>query len=130
MHSCSRSAAGVCATVWLGLAGLGATGLGAAAWNRFMSPQPDSAKPAHNSATAAQRRRLNFFSRRPAPTTSATRIRWSDELIPAKQLNLPHPEHLNSGPAARLDEAADANPPILEGLKGDSRGLENGQHAP
>jgi hypothetical protein len=109
----------------LGLAGFGA-GLGEAAWNRFMSPQADSAKPAHSSAAAAKRR-LNFFPRRPAPfTTSATRIRWSDELIPAKQLNLPHPERLNSGPAARFDKAADTNPPILEGLKGDSGGLENG----
>src|SRR5450756_2624945 len=120
MRSCSRSAAGVCAIVRLGLAGLDAEP-GDAVWNRLMSPQADSARPAHSSEAAAQRRRLILYSRRPAPSaTSATRLRWSGELIPAEQLNLPHPEHLDSRPAPRLDKAADTNPPILEGLKDDS----------
>ena len=51
-------------------------------------------------------------------------------LILAKQFNLPHPEHLNSRPAARLDPAADPNSSIFEGLKRDSGGLESRHHAP
>ena len=51
------------------------------------------------------------------------------ELILAQQFDLPHPERLNSRPAARLDPAADANPSIFEGLKHNSGRLERGYHA-
>ena len=52
------------------------------------------------------------------------------ELIPAKQFNLPHPEHFDSRPATRLDPATDPNPSILEGLKADSGSLERRNRAP
>ena len=34
-----------------------------------------------------------------------------------KQFQLPHPEQFDSGPGPRLDEAANPNPSILEGLR-------------
>jgi hypothetical protein len=39
-------------------------------------------------------------------------------------------EHLDSRPPARLDEAADANPLVFEGLESDSRSLDPRQQAP
>jgi hypothetical protein len=50
----------------------------------------------------------------------------SGELVPAKYFNLPDMEHFNSRPAPRLDPAADANPPIFEGLNNNSGRLESG----
>ena len=38
---------------------------------------------------------------------------WSGGLAPAKQLNLPHMEHLDARSAARLDPATDTDPFIL-----------------
>jgi hypothetical protein len=46
-------------------------------------------------------------------------------LIPAKQFDLPHPEHFHSRAAARLNVAAHANPPIFERLGNDAGRLEN-----
>ena len=70
MRSCSFSAAGVCAMVRFGLAGLAD---GAAVWKRPISPQAASASARHNSPGAAQRRRLIPHLRRPTnPSTSAT----------------------------------------------------------
>ncbi len=54
----------------------------------------------------------------------------SRELIPAKQLNLPHPEHFDPRSATRLDPASDANPPILERFYGKTGSLERRVHAP
>jgi hypothetical protein len=54
----------------------------------------------------------------------------SSQLIPAQQLNLPHPEHFDSRPAARLDPAADSNPPIFERLKHDTGSLDRRHDAP
>ena len=51
--------------------------------------------------------------------------RTGHALISAKQLNLPHPEHLNSRSAARLNAATDPNPLIFEGLKHHTGSLEN-----
>src|ERR1700730_9589344 len=66
MRSCSRSAAGVCATaVRVGLTELGAVGE-AAVWDRAMSPQAATAEKVHSRTGAAQRRRLTVLSRRPA----------------------------------------------------------------
>ncbi len=130
MRSCSRSAAGVCATVRFGLAGAGRRG------GRGLEPAHVAAggerQAAHSSTGAAQRRRLIPFLRRPANSaTSATRLSSrARALIPAQQLDLPHPEHFDSRPAARLDQAADTNPLIFEGLKDDAGSLERRQHAP
>jgi hypothetical protein len=54
----------------------------------------------------------------------------SRELIFAKQHNLPHPEHFDSRPAARLDPAANTNPSILKRLNEDTGSLEARYHAP
>jgi hypothetical protein len=54
----------------------------------------------------------------------------SRELIFAKQLNLPRPEHFDSRSAARLDPAANTNPLILERLNDDARSLEARCRAP
>jgi hypothetical protein len=51
-------------------------------------------------------------------------------LIPAKQFNLPRPEHFDSRPATRLDPATDPNPSILERLKGDSGRFDRRKRAP
>jgi hypothetical protein len=56
-------------------------------------------------------------------------VRFS-ELILAKQLNLSHPERLDSRPAPRLDPATNPNPSIFEGLKVNSGGRERRHHAP
>jgi hypothetical protein len=56
MRSCSRSAAGVCATVRAGFEA--ADPAGEAVWNRLISPQPVSMSAAHTAADAAKTRRL------------------------------------------------------------------------
>jgi hypothetical protein len=128
MRSCSRSAAGVCATVRAGLAGVLA--VGGAVVKRSTPPQPESARTAHSSEPAAQNRWPAPLSRRPAhPVTSATHI-WPGGLIPTKHFNLSHPEHLDSRAAPRLDPAADTNPSILQGLKADSGRLMRRRHPP
>ena len=53
MRSCSRSAAGVCATVRAGFAA--GVPPGDAVWNRLISPQPASASATHSKTGAAQR---------------------------------------------------------------------------
>src|SRR6476469_4334618 len=120
MRSCSRSAAGVCATARLGLMGV-AAGM-AAVWNRATSPQADNASAAHSRAGAAQRLRLILPSRgRANSATSNTRVLRS---VPADHFNLPHTEHFDARPAARLDPATDTNPSIFERLKDNSSRLE------
>ena len=69
MRSCSFSAAGVCATVRFGLAGLAD---GAAVCKRPISPQAASASARHNSPGAAQRRLIPHLRRPTNPSTSAT----------------------------------------------------------
>src|SRR5437667_726055 len=64
------------------------------------------------------------------PCHSGYSICLSRELIPAQQLNLPHPQQFDSWPATRLDEAADANPSIFEGLNASYGSLECRDHAP
>ncbi len=54
----------------------------------------------------------------------------SRELIRAQQLNLPHPQHFNSWPAARLDPAANTNPSILKRLNDDPGSLKRRGHTP
>ena len=69
----------------------------------------------------------------PVPSRTLSHVDYPiapDRLIPADQFNLPHPEQLNSRSTARLDPAADANPPILKRFRRDSSGLECPQHAP
>jgi hypothetical protein len=130
MRSCSRSAAGVCATVRAGcFAGL-SVGDGAEVWNRLISPQAAKARVRHSRVGAAQSPRLILFSRRPKnPATAATRV-LPGELVPTEQLDLSHPEHFDSRPAPRLDPTADANPSIFERFKGHSGRLERRYRAP
>lgn len=125
MRSCSRSAAGVWATVRFGLAGLPPRD-GDPVWNRPISPQPASAS-AHSRGTAAQRRRLVLILRRPSVTAV---LALSDELIPAKHFQLPRTEQFDSRAVARLDPATDANPLVFEGLKACSGSLDRRHHAP
>src|SRR5450631_1806811 len=127
MRSCSRSAAGVCATVLFGLMALTA---GEETWNRLMSPQPASARPAHSKPAAAQPRRPVILSRRPATSANPATLHQFCELIPAEHFDLPHPEHVYSRAPARLDPAADPNPAVFEGFEGKSRCLEPRDHAP
>ena len=44
--------------------------------------------------------------------------------------NLPHPEHFDSRPGARLNPAADANSSIFEGLGREPGRPERGDYAP
>src|SRR5260221_13501548 len=126
MRSCSRSLAGVCATVRLGLTGEVAEE-GAAVSNRLPRlPQADSANAAHNRAGAAKRRRPVPRSRCPAHAiTSANR-----DLSSAEYFDLPHPEHLDPWSSPRRDKAADTNPLIFEGLRRQPGRLERRNHAP
>ncbi len=134
MRSCSRSLAGVCATVRLGF-GAGTVGAAVSSFPRF--PQEESVSAAHNSAGAAKRRQPVFPSRRSArcvksatgthdPTgivdlipfcrliQTKTGAQPSDQaLFPAQHLNLPHPEQLNSWSSPRRDNATDTNPSIF-----------------
>ena|ERR1700676_940587 len=131
MRSCSRSAAGVCATVRAGFVGLVAVG-DTAVWKRPISPQAASAKPTHSSTGAAQRLRPVLLSRRPANrATAATHIFvLCRALILANHFNLPHPEHLDSRTLACLNPPSDTNPSIFERLESDPGSLERRDHAP
>ena len=117
MRSCSRSAAGVCATVRAGLAGLPAEGAA-------VGEAVDTAAAGQQQNRAQQRARSPKPAACPSVAPSRTPRHVSHSylaggLIPAKHLNLPHTEHLDSRAAPRLDPAADPNPPILQGLKAD-----------
>src|SRR5882724_12516861 len=145
MRSCSRSLAGVCATVRVGLAGAVAED-GEAVSNRPILPQAEIVNAAHSKTGAAKRRRPVIFSRRPARSVTSAHTPGScfdafssrepvstslkNALVPAEHFNLPHPEHLDSWPTPRLDKAADTNPSIFEGLRQESGGLERRHHAP
>ena len=137
MRSCSRSLAGVKVTVRLGFAGV-LERVGAAVSKRPRLPQADRAAAAHSSAGAAQRRRpLRSMYRLKFPVTSATLIGRSlaHDLVrnPAptlrghalvQQLYLPGPNQIDPRPGSRLDEAANPNPPIFEGLRRDAGRLQ------
>jgi hypothetical protein len=134
MRSCSRSLAGVCATVRLGF-GAAAVGAGVSSFPRF--PQEESVRAAHSSAGAAKRRQPVFPSRRSARCVKSatgthdptgivdlipflrliqmkTGAQSSDQaLFPAQHLNLPHPEQLYPWSSPRRDHAADTNPSIF-----------------
>src|SRR4051812_45703306 len=98
MRSCSRSLAGVCATVRFGLAGA-AILLGAAVSNRPTLPHADSVKAAHSTAGAAKRRRPALPSRRPERSvTSATLL--LNELISASERANSHPALQSAPPGA------------------------------
>jgi hypothetical protein len=128
MRSCSRSAAGVCATVRAGFAAGGE--VGDAVWKRPISPQPARLKAPHNSTDAAKPRRQHKIPRpRQRPLTALIRL-CPAGLILAGHLNLPHPERFDPRPAARLDPAADPNSFVFEELKRDSRSLESRHYAP
>ena len=116
MRSCSRSLAGVCATVRLGF-GAAAVGAGVSSFPRF--PQEESVSAAHSSAGAARWRQPVFISRRSArcvksatetpdpvgvadlipvlrPIQTKTGAQSSNHaLCPAQHLNLPHPQQLD-----------------------------------
>ena len=125
MRSCSRSLAGVCATVRFGLTGEVADA-GAALSNLPRLPQADSVNAAHNKAGTAKRRRPVPRSRCPAHSiTSANR-----DLFSAENFDLLHPEHLDPWSSPRHDKAADTNLPIFEGLRRKPGRLERRNHAP
>src|SRR6202161_4249478 len=70
MRSCSRSEAGVVATVRFGLAGAVGGATAVESWERLLSPQPASALCAHKSAAASETRRLiPLLRRRAVPST-------------------------------------------------------------
>src|SRR6185312_10804454 len=124
MRSCSRSAAGVCAAVRAGFAGL-AAGCDAV-WKRLMSPQAASVSAAHSTAGAAKRRRPALVPRR---STHPVTVVTSPPGLVADHFNLPRPEHLDPRSSAPFNPAADANPSIFEGLGNDARSLERWHHA-
>ena len=72
MRSCSRSLAGVCATVRFGLAGAMADGV--AVSNRPILPQAVSVKAAHSNAGAAKRRRPVIPWRHPAHSVNSATL--------------------------------------------------------
>src|SRR5262249_45900360 len=74
MRSCSRSEAGVVATLRFGLTGAVGGGGALENWRRLLwSPEPASATGAHSIAAATQTRRLIALLRRPAdPSTWRT----------------------------------------------------------
>ena len=151
MRSCSRSLAGVCATVRLGF-GAAAVGAGVSSFPRF--PQEESASAAHNNAGAAKRRQPVFPSRRSARCVKSatgthdpigivdlipflrliqtkTGAQSSNQaLFPAQHLNLPHPEQLDPWSSPRRDNAADTNPSIFERLRSKADALERRNDAP
>jgi hypothetical protein len=150
MRSCSRSLAGVCATVRLGF-GAAAVGAGVSSFPRF--PQEESVSAAHNNAGAAKRRQPVFPSRRPArcvksatgPTIPGivdlipfsrviqmkTGAQFPDQaLFPAQHLNLPHPEQFYPWSSPRRNNAADTNPSIFERLRSKAGALERRNDAP
>ena len=115
MRSCSRSAAGVCVTVRAGFAA-GLTG----PRRRCRLKPAEIAAGGQRNGRAQQRRRSPKAAAHPGLVPSRTpvprrltRMR-SSALIPAEQLNLPHPDALDPRPAARLDPATNPNPPIFE----------------
>ena len=128
MRSCSRSAAGVCATVRAGFAAGGE--VGDAVWKRLISPQPARLMAVHNRTDAAKlRRRYEVPRPRQRPLLVVICL-CPAGLILAGHLNLPHLGCLDPRPAARLDPAADPNSLVFEGFWRDSRSLESRQHAP
>ena len=108
MRSCSRSEAGVVATVRFGLAG--AVGGATAVENpkRLMSPQPASAIGAHSSAAAAKTRRLIPLSRsRAVPSTfwysrSADYFPLSTSICPALTTSIRGPGCASTQPRTRI----------------------------
>jgi hypothetical protein len=128
MRSCSRSAAGVCATVRAGFAAGGLAG--DAVWNRLISPQPARLKAPHNRTDAAKPRRQYQVPRPRQRRLLVVICLCPAGLILAGHLDLPHTERLDPRPAARLDPAADTNSLVFEGLKRDPRSLESRPYAP
>ena len=108
MRSCSRSLAGVCATVRFGLIGEVADA-GAAVSNRLPRlPQADSVNAAHNKADAAKRPRPDSsLAMSRTPITSANRDLFC--LFAAQHFDLPQPEHFDPWSSPRRDKAADTN---------------------
>src|SRR4249919_2247056 len=131
MRSCSRSEAGVCATVRLGF-GEAPERVGPGVWKREMSPQPDSAVAAHSTAVAAQRRReFHPICRFAIPVTKAALLLGTRPpkkgramiaaagpsgrtraLVRPKQFELPHPVQFKSRSGPHFDDAANSNPSI------------------
>ena len=109
MRSCSRSLAGVCATVRFGLAGLPVDD-GAAVSNRPMLPQAESVNAAHSKRRRSQKAAA-CHSLAPSRTFRHVRTHaWllvdrflvtvTRRLVPAEHFNLPHPEHFDPRPAS------------------------------
>src|SRR5690349_12887054 len=150
MRSCSRSLAGVCATVRLGF-GAAAVGGAVSSFPRF--PQDATVSAAHSSTGAAKRRPPKVPSRhsaRCAKSATGPRSDWNRGLIPvlhviqmktgaqssnqalfpAQHLNLPHPQQLDSWSSPRRDNAADTNPSIFEQLRSKAGALKRRYGAP
>ena len=150
MRSCSRSLAGVCATVRLGF-GAATVGGAVSSFPRF--PQAETVSAAHSSAGAAKRRAPEFLSRRSArcvKSATGPRSNWNRDLIPflhmiqlktgaqssnqalfpAQHLNLPHPQQLDPWSTPRRDNPADTNPSIFEQLRSKAGALERRYDAP
>ena len=148
MRSCSRSLAGVCATVRLGF-GAATVGAGVSSFRRF--PQEESVSAAHNNAGAAKRRQPVFPSRRsarcvksagptirpgssihpffaPDPNENRCPVFGSRAVPPAPQFAPPEAAHSWSSP--RRDNAADTNPSIFERLRSKVGVLERRYDAP
>src|SRR5438045_3389872 len=73
MRSCSRSLAGVCATVRAGLAGEDVED-GEAVSNRPILPQAESVKATHSKTGAAKRRRPVILPRSPARSVTSAHM--------------------------------------------------------
>ena len=101
-----RAFARPCAPAWLGLAGGAGTRSGTGRCRRSRQARGRAQqRPAQPKGGGSSRSRAVPHTLPP----SATRI-VSGELILAQQFDLPHPEHLDSRPATRLDPATDPNP--------------------
>src|SRR6185295_13474668 len=115
MRSCSRSAAGVCATVRAGFV-VGEL-VGDPVWNRLISPQPARPKAAHNSTDAAKPRRQYKVPRHPQRRLTVVICLCPAGLMLAGHLNLPRLGRLDPWRGSRLDPAADPNSLVFERLK-------------
>src|SRR5581483_4982603 len=129
MRSCSRSEAGVMATVRFGLAGAVGGAIAVENPKRLMSPQPASAIGAHSSAAAAKTRRLIPLSRSRAVPSTFLVLAFGG-LLPAQHFDLSRPDHLDPRPGVRFDPAANTNPPILQGLEREAVRFDPRHHAP
>ncbi len=154
MRSCSRSLAGVCATVRLGFGaavrgrrGLQLSHIAAGRKHKAGAQQRRRSQEAATSlhfAPCCTMRQISHWNHDPIGldrimppslclrmTKSKTGAQFSDHaLFPAQHLNLPHPKQFDPWSSPRPDIAADTNPFIFEGLRPKSGRLERRYDAP